>query len=218
MALSVRASGGNSVLRKELSAKRLLESFAGPAEKSCSSIGSAADKFRHFLWLHSLQLKGEDKLVVLIERTNGAHYPIHRFVSFHFTVSRVTTGNPVDEGYFMFILVTLGRDMHKPGKAPVAFSVCVPLGIDGNPASPGFCLRLAGVKRSAMLHGLENGVLKQVLQLFRRQSPSAGSTIDFDIFPYGFENLLIGNGFTVGGGKCGIRVRVDVLHSASNSA
>ena len=61
--------------------------------------------------------------------------------------------------------------------------VSVPLGVEGNPASPGFCLRLAGIKRSAVLQGLENGVLKQVLQLFRRQIPAAGFTVDFDTLP-----------------------------------
>ena len=86
----------------------------------------------------------------------------------------------------------------------------------GNPACPSFGLSLRRVKPFAILQSLEDRVLEQVLQLLCRQIPASSFAVDFDTLPYGFENLLIGNGFAIGGGKCGIRVRLDVLHSASS--
>ena len=205
---------GDAVFGEEGPAQSPLESLAGPAEKGGGSIGRTTDEFSHVPRFQSVQMEGENETLVLVERIDGAMDTLHGLARLDLTISPAATGCKLDVR--VNVLVTVPVTGFKGLERNAAFDdplECVLLAVLGNPARPGLNLGLGRVELAAVFQGLEDGILKEVLQILGIQKVPSGFAVDFDTRSDCVENLLTGNGFTVGGGKSGISGRVDVLHS-----
>ena len=79
--------GGYAVLGEEALSESSPEGLASPTEKGGGSVSRAADVLSHLFGLHSLQMEGENELLILAERIDSPLNPLHGLAGLHLTVS-----------------------------------------------------------------------------------------------------------------------------------